>query len=632
MMTVKPLERPRVTTRALPANKTRLLLGPLLVDRGDLKPKDLENALVLKSRNGACLRDVLLTHDMVSEQSILLALKEQWRCEIADLENTQPDPALIDQVGLTACIRNRIVPWKRVPDGVAYLTANPERFNKFASTLPRQLGTPRMAIATEQTIHQSLISQHSHHLAERAENRVPETESCRTWNIKVLRTSFFLFVMALFFGVLLSPSAVFGLFSIWAVITLSLYAVLKIAAATAQLRKSDPTDVVYTGSNQENAPAILPTVSVLVPLYEEQEIAQQLIHRLKRLTYPKEFLDICLAVEADDVTTQNTLAETNLPRWVRTIIVPKGRVRTKPRALNFALDFCRGSIIGVYDAEDSPDPDQIQKIVRRFSERGPEVACLQGILDYYNARTNWLSRCFTVEYASWFRVILPGLSKLGFAIPLGGTTLFCRRDALEEIGCWDAHNVTEDADLGIRLARHGFRTELIETVTQEEANCRFTPWIKQRSRWLKGYAMTWAVHMRVPRLLLRQLGWRQFLGFQLVFLGTLSQFILAPVLWSFWLILLGFSHPLSDVLSGNLATCLAALFLFAELTSVCVGIIAVSRKEHRFLKWWVPTLFFYFPLGAIASYKALYELLTRPFYWDKTKHGVFEPTPAQTKP
>ena len=145
------------------------------------------------------------------------------------------------------------------------------------------------------------------------------------------------------------------------------------------------------------------------------------------------------------------------------------------------------------------------------------MVCLQGILDYYNPRTNWLARCFTIEYAAWFRAMLPGLARLGFGVPLGGTTLFFRRDKLEELGGWDAHNVTEDADLGLRLARHGYKTELIDTVTQEEANCRALPWVKQRSRWLKGYAMTWAVHMRDPRRLWRELGPRGFIGVQPTF-------------------------------------------------------------------------------------------------------------------
>jgi cellulose synthase/poly-beta-1,6-N-acetylglucosamine synthase-like glycosyltransferase len=191
--------------------------------------------------------------------------------------------------------------------------------------------------------------------------------------------------------------------------------------------------------------------------------------------------------------------------------VPLGTLQTKPRALNYALSFAKGSIIGVYDAEDAPAPDQLHVVVNRFAQRGPEVVCLQGQLDFYNSHSNWLAHCFTVEYATWFRIMLPSLERLGLAIPLGGTTLFFRRDILESLGGWDAHNVTEDADLGIRLARHGYRTEIIDTVTQEEANARAWPWVKQRSHWLKGYAITYGVHMRSPLKLWRDLGaWRFF--------------------------------------------------------------------------------------------------------------------------
>jgi cellulose synthase/poly-beta-1,6-N-acetylglucosamine synthase-like glycosyltransferase len=98
-------------------------------------------------------------------------------------------------------------------------------------------------------------------------------------------------------------------------------------------------------------------------------------------------------------------------------------------------------------------------------------------------------------------------------LPLGGTTLFFRRHILEELGGWDAHNVTEDADLGVRLARKGYKTELVSTVTYEEANCKAWPWVKQRSRWLKGFLITYFVHMRRPRRLLSDLGLRRFFGF-----------------------------------------------------------------------------------------------------------------------
>ena len=177
----------------------------------------------------------------------------------------------------------------------------------------------------------------------------------------------------------------------------------------------------------------LPVVSLLVPMFREEDIAARLIARLGRIDYPRELLDVILVLEERDRQTHTALARADLPPWMRIVTVPDGPLRTKPRAMNFALDFARGSIVGVYDAEDAPHPDQINQIVRRFYEAPPDVACLQGVLDYYNARTNWLSRCFTVEYASWFRVILPGLQRLGLPLPLGGTTLFMRREALETL-------------------------------------------------------------------------------------------------------------------------------------------------------------------------------------------------------
>ena len=264
-------------------------------------------------------------------------------------------------------------------------------------------------------------------------------------------------------------------------------------------------------------------------------------------------------------------------------------------------------------------------MVTHFHARGPEVACLQGILDYYNPRTNWLSRCFTIEYATWFRLILPGIARLGLAVPLGGTTLFFRRAVIEELGGWDAHNVTEDADLGIRLARHGYRTELLDTVTGEEANCRVIPWIKQRSRWIKGYMMTWAVHMRRPVLLWRQLGPRQFAGFQVMFLGSILQSLLAPLMWSFWVLPFGLWHPLAAAMSKAELWSMIGLFLVSETVNVALGIIALRRSGHRISALWVPTLQLYFPMAAFAAYKGLWEMLTRPFYWDKTHHGIFDP-------
>ena len=370
----------------------------------------------------------------------------------------------------------------------------------------------------------------------------------------------------------------------------------------------------------------LPKVSVLVPLFQEEEIATALIARLSRLRYPKALLQIVLVLEEGDTLTRDTIARTTLPPWFEVIEVPQaGRLRTKPRALNYALDFCSGTIIGVWDAEDAPEIDQIDRVVEYFAQAPDDIACVQGVLDYYNARTNWISRCFTIEYAAWWRVVLPGIARLGMVIPLGGTTLFFRRDILEQLRGWDAHNVTEDADLGVRLARHGFKTTLMPTVTYEEANFRAWPWIKQRSRWLKGFLITWCVHMRAPRRLIKEVGVIRFIGIQTLFFATFSQFIAAPLLWSFCLTFAGMVHPIETTLGTGVLMGLFSFFVFAELLNIAIALKAVSGTEHRHLLPWAVTLPIYFILGTFAAYKALYEFIVIPFYWDKTQHGLGQP-------
>lgn len=620
---------PQATTSVIPRRRTRKPLGQILVEMGAVSPENLAMAVSLQAREDARFGDILLTQGWVREADLYAGLALQYRCQIADLQREPPDVRLIDQLGAAFCIRNGIVPWKSVGGATVIICSRPDEFRTLSRTFPAEWGRCFLAVAPEGDIQAALIAMRHRSLALHAETRVSDSESCRGWQAGTVARFAAALVICLCAIFVVSSFAGFLTLVIWAVLTLLLNSALKGIAAIQYWRRGAPTPLNPQQSAPKHGFLKLPTVSILVPLYKEREIAGRLVKRLARLSYPKELLDVCLVVEEDDTLTQETLAQANLPRWMRQIVVPRGVVKTKPRAMNFALDFCRGSVIGVYDAEDAPDPDQIHKVVRRFAQRGAEVACLQGKLDFYNARTNWLSRCFTVEYATWWRIVLPGVERAGFAIPLGGTTLFFRRDALEELGRWDAHNVTEDADLGIRLARHGYRTELIDTVTEEEANCRVWPWIKQRSRWIKGYAMTYGVHMRQPRKLLHDLGWWKFLGFQILFLGSLSQFLLAPILWTFWAFPLGLPHPLRGVMPSELLILLGTVFMATELLTITIGIQAVSNDKLRWLRFWVPTLHFYYPLASLAAMKGFTEIMTKPFYWDKTQHGKFDEPDAE---
>ncbi|OUD10417.1 hypothetical protein BVC71_02625 [Marivivens niveibacter] len=540
-----------------------------------------------------------------------------YQSDRIDLKNTPPDLRLLSEFGVLNCLTRGIMPWRRVSGEVVVLTAKPEEFDKHLPDLTEIFGPVRMTICPLADIERALCANGVTELRLAAETKVSADQSCRDWNTR--RAGLIVGMCAVLIAILLM---IWPVWTTFAVIAFPIFWTCVNTALKALTLLGKPPD--YLPSAPIKLPEKLPIVTIMLPMYRESEIATRLIDRVSALDYPPELLDVCLLLEEDDHMTRLALKSANLPRFMRAIVVPHGALKTKPRAMNYGLNFARGSIIGIYDAEDAPETDQIKRVVSTFAQCSSRVACLQGRLDFYNARTNWMSRCFTMEYATWFRVILPGLERLGLVIPLGGTTLFFRKHILETLGGWDAHNVTEDADLGIRLARAGFETRIVRTTTYEEANCRPWPWVKQRSRWLKGYAITYGVHMRRPSQLLRDLGLRKFLGLQVQFLGALCQFVTAPLLWSLWLIPFGIWHPVSSVLPDAAITALALIFIGCEAVNIFAAWRGINAADRRWLAVWIPTLQFYFPLASLAAYKGLWELLHSPFYWDKTSHGIFD--------
>jgi len=537
------------------------------------------------------------------------------RSSLVDPIAEPPDPRLLALADPQFCIRYSVLPWRVFGDTTVLLCTD----LTLAQEQPEMLEAPfdRFVLlkADSQKLRALLLETFRSNLAYDAETALDEADSCRTWRSK--RAAVFALV-ACSFGILCAfffPLLAFGIAFGWVVLILLLGTALKLCSL---LQKANPQESLGLALRENE----LPTISLLVPLFREADMTGPLTSRLTKLDYPRGKLDLCFVVENDDLVTKSSISKQEPPDWMRVIEVPKGKLRTKPRALNYALNFVSGSIVGVYDAEDAPESDQLRHVAETFARAGPDVACVQGRLDYYNDAGNWLSRCFTLEYASWFRVILPGYAKMGLLVPLGGTTLFFRRDTLNELRSWDAHNVTEDADLGVRLARRGYRTVFMLSVTNEEANARAWPWIKQRSRWLKGYAVTYAVHMRRPLELFRQLGAWRFFGFQVLFLGTLSPFLLAPLLWTVVVIPFGLPHPLFALLSRPQFVVLTAIFLLSTCINLATNCIGAHRAGKSWLMKWAPTMVFYFPLATLGALKGLSELFWRPFFWDKTAHGI----------
>ena len=598
----------------------RPALGQVLLQEGRITSEALRRALDAQRRQNAPLGEILIAQDAITERDLLHSLALSYGTKVVDFNKYPPDSRLFGMVRNTDCLAFDFIPWRMLGETLIVALARPGRIDEVRRKLPPDQADAHFVLAPRSELHGQIERHLGAGLAELAECRTDAALSCRGWSVPWILMWSCLLVAGLVTWAILAPqSLLLGCF-LTAVAALTVNTMLKLTCAIIALsRRNRPPDSVPPPDQ-----ITLPKISVLVPLFRERDVAGALVQRLARISYPRELLEIVLVCESGDEVTREAVMSGGLPPWMRVIQVPPGTVQTKPRALNYALDFTTGTIVGVYDAEDAPDPDQLIKVAQKFASGGSRLACVQGQLSYYNQATNWMSRCFFFEYAGWFRVMLPGLQALGFAIPLGGTTLFFRRDALLKLGAWDAHNVTEDADLGIRLARRGYRCEILHTVTHEEANSRIWPWIKQRSRWLKGYTVTWLVHMRRPWQLWRDLGPWQFLGFQILFLATLTAFFTAPFLW--WAaasIALGIPHPSLGLLPDQAWLALTGFFILAEVTTLSVFVIATRKLDPRPHVLWAVTLPFYFAFGTIAAYKGLIEILFRPFHWEKTEHGMF---------
>ncbi len=374
----------------------------------------------------------------------------------------------------------------------------------------------------------------------------------------------------------------------------------------------------------------LPVYSVLVPLYRETSIVDQLVSALAAIDYPTERLDIKIILEANDVNRCRHVAGMALPAHFEVIIVPQCPPQTKPKALNYALAFARGDLVTIFDAEDVPDPQQLRLAAAAFAAAPADVVCLQARLGIYNADDNWLTRQFALEYTVHFGLLLPALASLGLPLPLGGTSNHFRTPMLRALGAWDPFNVTEDADLGIRLARLGYRSQVLDSTTREEACNALGNWMRQRSRWLKGWLQTWHVHMREPRRLWRELGPRGFITAQIIMTGILISALLHPPFSAFtvWCFATGVFFPESlDLALVILAGIHLAVFGAGYAAAMLCALVARRREGAPLSLITILTMPAYWLLMMPAAWLALWQFVFHPFVWNKTRHGVSQATP-----
>jgi cellulose synthase/poly-beta-1,6-N-acetylglucosamine synthase-like glycosyltransferase len=599
-------------------------LGDLLVDRRVLNLRQLDEATALAEKWSVRLGDAIMARNWVEPAALYRAMAQHYSLPYVDLQREPPDPAVLSTADADVYSLTLTMPHRRRDGRLWIVTADPG-----PDTLLRaraQWGTQiEIAVASKFDVSWAVQSAFHGALSQRAVHvlaaRDPVMSAHRVATLPQVAVGYGLLTACLS-GLALAPVAtLIALNVLMGVFYLGNFLFKGILVSVGGGRSVEADHAIAIAA-REIPEEELPVYTVLVPMYREAAMLPMLAHALRNLDYPLGKLDIKLVLEADDHETVALARTFGLEGVFEMIRVPPSRPKTKPKACNYALGFARGEYLVIYDAEDRPEPDQLRKVVAAFARAPANTACLQCRLNYYNAADNWLTRMFTLDYSLWFDQVLPGLERLNFPIPLGGTSNHFKTDVLRELRAWDPFNVTEDADLGIRLTQKGYRVGIVDSTTFEEASHDAGTWIRQRSRWIKGYLQTLLVHTRRPLHLIRTTGLLGFLSFVFFVGGTALSGLLNPIFWmlyAVWLIALwnGFDPMFPQVL------------LFVSLINLLAGngafiYLSMLAPIHRGWLNLIPyslTVFGYWILLSIAAYRALWQLLRNPFHWDKTQHG-----------
>jgi len=599
-------------------------IGDLLLEKGLINEHQLTDLLLIQKQWGTRVGDIVLAKGWVKPYLLGQVLAEHFDKPNVDLMQEGIDESLIKRDQLSTYSENLFVPWRR-ENGllkVAVVDVNAE----LLELVDQVVGEPFDFVITSkfdiiwllQDIGNQYYSEKAvHQLA----NEQPEYSASEVFTVPQL----------IFFFVWMSVSLVVIYFwpvnsFIVLIFSISVFLLLNFGLRMVLTWVGGDQRFDHVVTDEEVAALdeqTLPTYSILLPMYHEAATLPNIAASLRAIDYPLSKLDIKLILEQDDDETIDKAKELGLEGIFEILRVPDSLPKTKPKACNYALHFCRGELATIYDGEDAPEPDQLKKAVIAFRKTSKNTAVIQARLNYFNVAENWLTRMFTMEYSLWFDFYLPALDALKIPIPLGGTSNHFKMDVLREMDGWDPYNVTEDCDLGVRLTQSGYRVGVLNSTTFEEANTSIPNWIRQRSRWLKGYMQSYLVHMRRPIKFYRKLGPVGFWGFQFFIGGTIVSALLAPFMFLMYFIWLFTHTAFFDPYFPSIVLYIT-LFNLAIANGFLIYLFMLSgfkRKLYGLIPWAI-TVPFYWLLQSWAGYKGLWQLIHNPFYWEKTDHGL----------
>jgi len=597
--------------------EARKKLGNILIKRGYITSDRLEEILKEQQEVGGRLGELLIGEGDVSAFQLAKAFAEHKGKEFVNLEETPCDEFLVKDKDREDYLNLHAIPWKQ-EEGIVYIATTdiyPE-LEEWASKKYHNydfiITSPFDILWASQKNIGEFLSRDARDTLWRHDRKASARKlflnnTTRNWVVFI--------IFALFIAVFIGNNFLFALAALhgfYAITLLSKIIFIMVGLKEDSKILADSTDLSIDDSK-------LPVYTILVPMFKEKKTTiENLINSIKAIYYPISKLDVKLVVEEGDKETINHIKSIRPESYFQIIEVPYSLPQTKPKACNYALRFALGDYITIYDAEDKPDPLQLRKVLNKFENSHPNVACVQARLNYYNRNETWLTKLFSLEYASWFNYMIPALDRIGIPIPLGGTSNHFKIEIIRKLHAWDPYNVTEDADLGIRLVQNGYKTKIIKSLTLEEAPISVSGWLRQRSRWIKGYIQTYIVHMRQPIKLYKMIKLKGMIGF-LFFVGAPS--------------IVFVTIPLSVILF------ITSLFKIEDIPA-WLGILSISNLLvmvlfHMFIanhvitksKWYdmkssILLFPFYWVLHVVASLKSVKDVILRPHHWEKTEHGL----------
>lgn len=610
------------------ARRARTQMSQMLTRSGLVTAEQLQRATVEYSRTGDPVGDILVAHGAITEDVLVAALSELHQVQRVGLVDAEPDLAVARMLPEPLAQSLQALPVAEAGDDGTVLLAvgrllAPEDLERVEEALDRPV---RQLLANRTDLDQLIQRVHSEHYADVSTHLLMQSAPESSAHVVISPAQKAVLVMALLAvlvcGVIWPMGTLVGLVGVAsaAYLFVSVYKFRLTLRALGTHLETDVTPEEVAALDERH----LPVYTILVPLYKEAGIVARLVRDINALDYPRTRLDVKLLCEEDDTETIEKIRSMGLPPHFHLVVVPDSQPKTKPKACNYGLQLSQGSFCVIFDAEDRPDPDQLKKAAVAFSRVGPEVACIQAKLNHFNQDQNMLTAWFANEYSMHFELVLPAMGAAESPIPLGGTSNHFITSVLRDLGAWDPFNVTEDADLGIRLHREGYRTAMIDSTTLEEANSQVGNWIRQRSRWNKGYLQTWLVHMRHPFRLLSETGLRGFLSFNLT-MGSAFVLLMNPIFWALTtLYVLTQAGFIQQLFPGLVFYAASAMLFVGNFVFVYLNVAGSLQRGEFGLTRTALLSPLYWGLMSWAAWKGFIQLFTNPFYWEKTEHGLDE--------